>query len=188
MLQSISIHRVSMFQRPLIIRHLEHPICQTFKSIQSIAHHVYQFQSVRSWGNSYPLSLTSVYYLEPPGNIFPLATGDSMPNLLITVNFTTLQIPVDSMTDMFNYSLQIMIGFTNDTRTVIDRTQATTLVPGTNLVGFLTWQLRQLLKRRSLSAFTSLFNVIIARIFFFFSSSLFFSTDHHDFLNFVSVV
>ena len=127
--------------------------------------------------NSYPLSLTSVY-LEPPGNIFPLATGDSMPNLLITVNFTTLQIPVDTMTDMFNNSLQIMIGFTNDTRTVVDRTQATTLVPGTNLVGFLTWQLRQLLKKRRLSAFTSLFNVIIARIFYLLYS---FTLTIHDF-------
>ena len=86
-----------------------------------------------------------------------------MPDLLITVNFTTLQIPVDKMINMFNNSLQIMIGFTNDTRTVVDRTLATTLVPGINLVGFLRWQLRQLLKKPGLSAFASLFDVIIAK-------------------------
>ena len=55
-----------------------------------------------------------------------------------------------------------MVGFTNVSRTVVERTQATTLMPGTNLVGSFTWQLRQLLKRRRLSAFTSLFDVIIA--------------------------
>ena len=127
-------------------------------------------------GNSYPLSLTSVY-LASPGNIFPLATRDSMPDLLITVNFTTLEIPVDTMTNMFNYSLRIMIGFTNDTRTVIDRTQATTLVPGTNLFGAFTWQFRQLLKKPGLSAFTSLFNVIIAEF-------LLYSSTDHDFILF----
>ena len=57
-----------------------------------------------------------------------------------------------------------MIGFTNDTHTVVNRTLATTLMPGTNLVGSFTWQLRQLLKSPRLSAFTSLFDVIIAEI------------------------
>ena len=57
-----------------------------------------------------------------------------------------------------------MIGFTNATPTVVEKTQAITLMPGTNLAGSFTWQLRQLLKRRRLSAFTSLFDVIIAEI------------------------
>jgi hypothetical protein len=119
-------------------------------------------------GNSYPLSLTSVYLLDSwqpgpaAGIVFPLPKRDSTPDLLITVNFTTLQIPVDTMINMFNNSVQIMIGFTNVTRTVVERTQATTLMPGTNLVGSFTWQVRQLLKRPRLSAFTSLFDVIIA--------------------------
>ena len=45
MLQAISIRRVSMFQRPLIMI-----MCYTLKSIQSIAHHVYQLKKmVCSW-------------------------------------------------------------------------------------------------------------------------------------------
>ena len=79
--------------------------------------------------------------------IFPLLPQDSTPDLL---NFTTFQIPVDAII-MFNNSLKLMIGFTNDTRTVVDRTKATTLIPGTNLFCAVSWELRQLQKSPRLS-------------------------------------
>jgi len=56
-------------------------------------------------------------------------------------------------------SVQIMIGLTNDTRTVVERTVGTTILPGVNLVGVTTWELRQVFKRPHLSAFASLFDV-----------------------------
>ena len=54
-----------------------------------------------------------------------------------------------------------MIGLTNDTRTVVERTVGTTILPGINLVGVITWDLRQLLKSPRLSTFASLFDVSI---------------------------
>jgi hypothetical protein len=79
-------------------------------------------------------------------------------DFLITVNFTTLQILVDTISDMSFNSLQIMVGLNNDTQKVIERTRGTTLIPGTNLFGTVTWDYRQVLKKPSLSAF-GLFNV-----------------------------
>jgi hypothetical protein len=52
-----------------------------------------------------------------------------------------------------------MIGLTNDTRTVVERTVGAAILPGVNLVGVITWELRQLLKSPRLSAFASLFDV-----------------------------
>ncbi|EDR05148.1 uncharacterized protein LACBIDRAFT_303536 [Laccaria bicolor S238N-H82] len=82
----------------------------------------------------------------------------SLPNLLITVNFTSMGHPVGTISNAFKNSVQIMIGLTNDTQTVVDRTVSTTILPGVNLVGVVTWDLRQLLKSPRLSAFASLFD------------------------------
>ena len=65
------------------------------------------------------------------------------------------------MGDLFTDSVQIMIGLTNDTRTMVERTVGTSILPGVNLVGVITWELHQLLKSPRLSAFGSLFDVSI---------------------------
>jgi hypothetical protein len=62
------------------------------------------------------------------------------------------------MNNMTFNSLQIMIDLNNDTRKMIGRTTGTTLIPGTNLFGTMTWDNRQVLKNPSLSTF-GLFNV-----------------------------
>ena len=83
------------------------------------------------------------------------------PNLLITLNFTGMGLQVGTMNDLLADSVQIMIGLTNDTRTVVERTVGTTILPGVNLVGVITWDLRQVFKSPGLSAFASLFDVSI---------------------------
>jgi uncharacterized membrane protein len=65
------------------------------------------------------------------------------------------------MGDLSTDSVQIIIGLTDDTRTVVERTVGTTILPGVNLFGVMTWDFRQLLKRPRLSAFGSLFDVSI---------------------------
>lgn len=89
---------------------------------------------------------------------FPLPDPNFTPDLLITLNFTKIGLPVDVMSDSYRNSVQIMIGLTNDTRTVVERTHGTTILPGVNLLGVITWDLRQLLKSPRLSAFASLFD------------------------------
>ena len=79
-------------------------------------------------------------------------------DLLITVNFTTLQIPAGTINNTSFNSLQIMVGLNNDTQKVIERTTGTTLIPGTNLFGTVTWDFRQVLKNPYLSSF-GLFDV-----------------------------
>jgi hypothetical protein len=76
------------------------------------------------------------------------------------------------MSDSYKNSVQIMIGLTNDTRTVVERTVGTTILPGVNLVGVITWDLRQVLKSPRLSAFGSLFDVSIMFLFIIYHSSV----------------
>ncbi|KIJ93337.1 hypothetical protein K443DRAFT_646228 [Laccaria amethystina LaAM-08-1] len=83
---------------------------------------------------------------------------DYKPELLITLNFTGMGLQVSTMGDLSTDSVQIIIGLTNDTRTVFERTVGTTIIPGVNLFGVMTWDFRQLLKRPHLSAFGSLFD------------------------------
>ena len=69
---------------------------------------------------------------------------------------------VGNMSDLFTESVQIMISLgTSDTRTVVERTIGTAIIPGVNWVGFMTWDLRQVFKRPRLSAIASLFDVSI---------------------------
>ena len=73
---------------------------------------------------------------------------------------------VGNMSDLFTESVQIMISLgTSDTRTVVERTIGTAIIPGVNWVGFMTWDLRQVFKRPRLSAIASLFDVSIMLAF-----------------------
>ena len=84
-----------------------------------------------------------------------------MPDLLITLNFTGMGLQVGTLSDSYKNNVQIRIGLTNDTQTVIEKTEATTIPPGVNWVGDITWDLRQLLKSPRLSALASLFDVSV---------------------------
>ena len=69
--------------------------------------------------------------------------GTTMPDLLVTVNFTALNISSDSVLDTPKKSAQLMIGLTNDTDMVMRVTCPTILIPGVNLFGtvdFFIWQ------------------------------------------------
>ena len=103
------------------------------------------------------------YFLDVAGikSPFPLPSLDHTPDLLITLNFTGMGLDTGTMSNSYGNSVQIMIGLTNDTHTVVERTVSTTILPGVNLVGVITWDLRQLLKSPRLSAFASLFEVSI---------------------------
>jgi len=54
---------------------------------------------------------------------------------LITVNFTALNISSQSDQNIRGHSVQIMLGLTNNTIDVVNRTMPTTLLPGVNIVG-----------------------------------------------------
>ena len=92
---------------------------------------------------------------------FPLPNPNYTPDLLITLNFTAIGLQVSTMSDLYRHSVQIMIGLTNDSHTVLERTVGTTILPGVNLVGVVTWDLRQVLKNPRLSALGGLFDVSI---------------------------
>ena len=66
---------------------------------------------------------------------FPLPDPNFTPDLLITVNFIGIGLQVGTMSDSYKNSVQIMIGLTNDTHTVVERTLGTTILPRVNLVG-----------------------------------------------------
>ncbi|PPQ96986.1 hypothetical protein CVT26_006412, partial [Gymnopilus dilepis] len=85
--------------------------------------------------------------------IFSLTTRDAMPDLLISVNFTTLQISVDQISDLFDHSIQVMVAFSDDVQQVTLKTEATALFPGTNTIGSVTWDLRQISTTNGLSTF-----------------------------------
>jgi hypothetical protein len=60
------------------------------------------------------------------------------------VNFTQLNITVnDSTRNVPSHSVQVMLGLTNDTESVILRTLPTTLVPGMNVIGMANLLIRQ---------------------------------------------
>ncbi len=60
------------------------------------------------------------------------------------MNFTKLNIAFnDSTRNVPSHSVQILLGLTNDTESVILRTLPTTLVPGMNIVGMANLLIRQ---------------------------------------------
>lgn len=84
--------------------------------------------------------------------------GTTMPDLLVTVNFTTLNISSDSVLDTPKKSVQLMVGLTNDTDVVIRATCPTILIPGVNLFGTVDFFIQQTMTNSLLAAF-GLFDV-----------------------------
>ncbi|PPQ79193.1 hypothetical protein CVT26_000442 [Gymnopilus dilepis] len=82
-------------------------------------------------------------YWEPGYRNFDTYTT---PDLLIEVNFTAFNISGSSKSDMSSNSVQVLIGFHNETSKVIQTTKSMTLVPGINMLGCITYELRQSFK------------------------------------------
>ncbi|PPQ69743.1 hypothetical protein CVT26_014018 [Gymnopilus dilepis] len=81
-----------------------------------------------------------------PPEIASIPSPYITPDLLITVNFTALNISAEGLDETAKKSVQIMIGFHNDTSRIVQTTQAMTLVPGINMLGCVTYELRQTFK------------------------------------------
>ncbi|CAA7268416.1 unnamed protein product [Cyclocybe aegerita] len=96
---------------------------------------------------------------------FPIPRSDSLPNLLVIVNFTRIRFR-DDLIDTAKNSIQIIVNLTNDTNLAARRTQPTTIPPGVNLMGTLNLELRQLHKNPSISAlgFTSSETIMVTRM------------------------
>ncbi|KJA29492.1 hypothetical protein HYPSUDRAFT_196840 [Hypholoma sublateritium FD-334 SS-4] len=69
--------------------------------------------------------------------------NDFQPDLLITVNFTTLGMPVDSIIDIASNSIQVRVAMSNNTADVVAMTTPTILIPGVNLVGLVSMEVHQ---------------------------------------------
>ena len=95
-----------------------------------------------------------------PSSATTISSQYIMPDILIQMNFTALNISAGRMSDMARNSVQIMIGFHNDTSKVVQTTQSMTLVPGMNILGCISYELRQTLKS-SFAPDLGLSNVII---------------------------
>lgn len=67
--------------------------------------------------------------------IMSAPSPDVSPDLLVTVNFTTLQMYDDSLVDARMRTVSILVGLTNNTNDVVSNTIPTPLFPGLNLVG-----------------------------------------------------
>ncbi|EDR04005.1 uncharacterized protein LACBIDRAFT_295116, partial [Laccaria bicolor S238N-H82] len=67
--------------------------------------------------------------------IMSAPSPDVSPDLLVTVNFTTLQMYDDSLVDARNRTVSILVGLTNNTNDVVSNTIPTPLFPGLNLAG-----------------------------------------------------
>jgi len=83
-----------------------------------------------------------------------------VPDLLITVNFTALNISATTIVDTPKNSVQLMVGLTNDTKKVFQTTIPTSLIPGVNLFGMVTFKIRQVISSSVLAA-VGLFDVRI---------------------------
>jgi len=90
----------------------------------------------------------------------PLQRADqgTYPDILVTVNFTMLNITADLAARTRWNSVQIFLGRTRDPFEVVRRTPPTSLIPGVNLIGFGQRQYRQQFSDPTMSAF-GLFDV-----------------------------
>jgi hypothetical protein len=78
---------------------------------------------------------------------------DALPDLLVIVNFTKLNIPIQNITDIPANSVQVRLGLTNDTVGVVKATPPTIVLPGTNQIGITRLVIRQRSKTPRFSAF-----------------------------------
>ncbi|KAF9482411.1 hypothetical protein BDN70DRAFT_930098 [Pholiota conissans] len=96
-----------------------------------------------------------------------LDTEDSVPDLLVTVNFSALGIPIDTITDVPKNSVQVMVANTNKTDNVVLMTIPTTLMPGVNLIGLIYSEIYQVFTDPGLSLsglFDSTQSIIIGQM------------------------
>ena len=75
------------------------------------------------------------------------------PDILVTVNFTMLNIAADLAVETRWNSVQVFLGSTYDPYETVRRTPPTSLIPGVNLIGFGQLQLRQQFLDPRMSAF-----------------------------------
>ncbi|KAF8170386.1 hypothetical protein BJ912DRAFT_997456 [Pholiota molesta] len=100
-------------------------------------------------------------------DILPQPYTEFQPDLLVTVNFTTLGIATDTITDIPSNSVQVMVAMTNRTIDVMSMTVPTTLIPGVNLVGIASMEIHRKFKNPGLSwfgLFESMQSTVIAQI------------------------
>jgi hypothetical protein len=77
---------------------------------------------------------------------------DIRPDLLITVNFTMLNISSASILDGAVNSVQVMLGLTNNTANVLQTTSPTMLLPGMNVLGMSRLTIRQKFGKATVAA------------------------------------
>ncbi|KAF9525733.1 hypothetical protein CPB83DRAFT_517246 [Crepidotus variabilis] len=105
--------------------------------------------------------IESVFFDCPPSQpipkesstkLLPLPYQYSQPDLLVSVNFTLLNISSDSLEDIPLNSVQIMLGLTANAKDIVRTTVPTTLIPGVNLIGIANLAVRQKFSTPGLSA------------------------------------
>src|SRR6266511_3836971 len=74
-------------------------------------------------------------------------------DILVTVNFTMLNITANLAAGTRWNSVQVFLGGTHETVEVVRRTPPTSLIPGVNLIGFVQPQVRQQFYNSRMSAF-----------------------------------
>lgn len=77
---------------------------------------------------------------------------DLAPDLLVTVNFTTLNMSSNSLVNARRGAVSILVGLTNDDARVISNTVPTPLFPGSHLLASVSHQIRQTFVAPSLAA------------------------------------
>ncbi|KAF8170380.1 hypothetical protein BJ912DRAFT_997419 [Pholiota molesta] len=84
-------------------------------------------------------------------DIIPQPYQNFRPDLLVTVNFTTLGISADNIRDIPSNSVQFRVAMSNRTEDVALMTTSTTLIPGVNLIGRTAMEIHQTFKDPGLS-------------------------------------
>jgi len=87
----------------------------------------------------------------------------ALPDLLVTIDFTPLQIASESLTDTRLRTVSIFVGLTNNTDDVVADTMPVPLVPGLHLYGRVTREIRAQFGKPSLASF-GLFTVSDAEL------------------------
>jgi len=90
--------------------------------------------------------------LAQQNTILPLFDRDARPDLIIGIDYTKIGLPRDDIISTTNNSVEVYISLTNNTNTAVYRTLPTTIPPGVNLMGTLSFELRQLYKNVGASA------------------------------------
>jgi len=74
-------------------------------------------------------------------------------DILVTVNFTSLQVPSIERTHLSSQSILVRLSFTNDTQKAVTYTRPSLLAPGIDLIGISQSRIQKTFKNTALSAF-----------------------------------